>query len=1020
MSQIQEMKNMTLMHRIRSLQRLCRITFLSLILANIFITGVAEEISFNRDVRPILSANCFSCHGPDKKARKAKLRLDTREGALFDLGGYRALEPTKADDSELILRIETDDPDDRMPPPDTGHELTAEDRRILRAWVNAGGEYDVHWSFKRPVKAPLPSLAQKDWPWHPLDHFVLKRLETNGMSPSQDADRHRWIRRVSLDLTGLPPTPEAADAFVDDKSGKAYEKVVDRLLDSSAYGEHWARMWLDLARYADTKGYEKDRHRNIWIYRNWVIDALNDDMPYDQFTTEQLAGDLLPNPTPDQLVATAFHRNTMSNDEGGTDNEEFRVAAVKDRVDSTVQVWMGLTMGCAKCHSHKYDPITNEEYYGFYAYFNQTEDNDHPNDSPVYRVTPKESREKIGSLQKELADKTAEFEKAKKAELPELLQWLKGKKSLEEKWAPFTPKEATSKNGATLTIRDDHSVLASGQSPATDQYELTGILPTGTYHTLRLDALTHASLGNRNGPGRNQRDPNFVLSEITIKRLPAKGGSAQVLKVKSATADFEQKGWPVRGSFDGNPKTGWAISSRFNSDHLARFTLDQPLVIKEGDQVRIGLSQQYGAQLCFGRIRLTGGKPGTEKLSLPVLQTVMLSSLAKEGLTPSRRQLVGQLRANGNSELNPLKQQIASLKAEIAKIEKSTTTVPVMREKPAGKKRTTRIHKRGNFLDQGDEVSAGLPKLFQSPENLPSNRLGVARWLMAPENPLTARVMVNRIWARFFGIGIVETEEDFGSQGLMPSHPKLLDWLAVDFMEQGWSLKRLLRVIALSHTYRQDSKFLSENLAKDSRNRLLGRGPRFRLSAEVVRDQSLAASGLLTRKIGGPSVMPPQPPGVWKSTYSGEKWKTATGPDRYRRGLYTYLKRTSPHPAMITFDAGSGEVCQIRRIRTNTPLQALITLNDEAYLEAAGALARQMKKSSDNLEQQINLGFRKVLTRPPEPEELKRLISLYNQLKPEISDKATFLSSANLKEGDPSLVALASVLLNLDETLMKP
>ena len=337
-----------------------RIALLSLILVSTFVTGAAEEISFNWDVRPILSANCFSCHGPDKKARKAKLRLDKREGALSDLGGYRALEPGKADESELVLRIETNDPDDLMPPPDSGHKLTAEDRRVLREWVNAGGEYDTHWSFKRPVKAPLPNLGQKDWPRHPLDHFILKQLEANGMVPSKDADRYRWIRRVSLDLTGLPPTPEGADAFVADKSEKAYEKVVDRLLNSSAYGEHWARMWLDLARYADTKGYEKDRHRDIWSYRDWVIDALNRDMPYDQFTTEQLAGDLLPDPTPDQLVATAFHRNTMSNDEGGTDNEEFRVAAVKDRVDLTVQVWMGLTMGCAKCHSHKYDPITTE------------------------------------------------------------------------------------------------------------------------------------------------------------------------------------------------------------------------------------------------------------------------------------------------------------------------------------------------------------------------------------------------------------------------------------------------------------------------------------------------------------------------------------------------------------------------------------------------------------------------------------------------------------------------------------
>ncbi len=1011
---------MTQRHQRRTWRRFCSLTLFPLLLVNSFVTGVAEEISFNQDVRPILSANCFSCHGPDKKARKAKLRLDTREGSLFDLGGYRALEPGKADDSELILRVETDDPDDQMPPPDTGHALTAEDRRILRAWVNAGGKYDVHWSFKRPVKAPLPNLAEKNWPWQPLDHFVLKRLEENGMKPSKDADRYRWIRRVSLDLTGLPPTPKEADAFVADTSDKAYEKVVDRLLESSSYGEHWARMWLDLARYADTKGYEKDRHRNIWIYRDWVIRALNDDMPYDQFTTEQLAGDLLPNPTPDQLVATAFHRNTMSNDEGGTDNEEFRVAAVKDRVDSTVQVWMGLTMGCAKCHSHKYDPITNEEYYGFYAYFNQTEDNDQPNESPVYKVTPRQSREKFDALKKELADKTDELEKARKVELPKLLQWLKDKKSLQEKWVTFTPKKAISKNGANLTIKKDLSVLASGKSPATDLYDLTGTLPPGTYHTLRLDALTHPSLGNRNGPGRNQRDPNFVLSEITIKRLPSGGGSAQTVAIKNALADFEQGGWSVKGAFDGNQKTGWAISPKFNNDHLARFTFDKPLRIKKGDQVRIRLSQQYGSKLCFGRIRLAAGKPGTEELSLSTLQTVMLASLAKEALTPSQRQLVERLRANGNQQENPLEKQVASLKAEISKIEKGSTTVPVMREKPAGKQRVTRIHKRGNFLDQGDEVSAGFPKIFDMPQNLPSNRLGVAGWLLAPENPLTARVTVNRIWARLFGVGIVETEEDFGSQGLMPSHPKLLDWLAVDFMEQGWSIKRLLRGIVLSRTYRQDSRFLPDSLAKDSRNRLLGRGPRFRLSAEVVRDQSLSASGLLTQKLGGPSVMPPQPPGIWKSTYSGEKWKTASGPDRYRRALYTYLKRTSPHPAMITFDAGSGEVCQIRRIRTNTPLQALITLNEEAYLEAAGSLATLMQKSSDKLDQQITFGFRRVLVRPPEPEELKRLVALYNQLKPEMSDKAALLSSANLKEGDPSMVALASVLLNLDETLMKP
>ena len=994
--------------------------WLVVIAANPLAALAESKISFNRDVRPILSANCFSCHGPDEEAREAKLRLDTRQGALTDLGGYRALEPGKTDKSELIHRIESDDEDEIMPPPDSGLSLSDTERRILREWIKSGGEYETHWSLIVPAKAKPPAVKNKEWPLHPLDHFVLGKLEHNEMSPSPDTDRYRWIRRVFLDLTGLPPSPEEADRFLADKDKDAHQKVVDHLLASTAYGEHWARMWLDLARYADTKGYEKDRHRNIWLFRDWVINAFNQDMPYDRFTTEQLAGDLLPDPTPEQLVATAFHRNTMSNDEGGTDDEEFRVAAVKDRVDLTVQVWMGLTMGCAKCHSHKYDAITTEEYYRFYAYFNQTEDNDHSNDSPTYRVMPQENRARHDTLKKELADQSAHLEKGTKAGHILLRNWLKEKRSIGEEWRAFTPGKAVSRQGATLAILDDHSVLASGKSPAKDEYIITGKLPPATYTTFRLDALTHSSLGNRAGPGRNAKDPNFVLNGLTIEHIPAGSTTGRRLKIRKGLADFEQKGWQLKGAYDGNAKTGWAISPGFGKDHLARFTLEEPLKIAPEDTLRISLSQQYGSQLCLGRIRLSAGLPGTESQSLGELQTAMLISLAGEELTPFRTQLAGELRSNSDSKTNVLKQKLAALKAEISRLDKTTTTVPVMREKPAGKQRVTRIHKRGNFLSQGEEVQHGLLALFPAPPNLPKTRLGVAQWLTAPENPLTARVMVNRIWARLFGVGIVETEEDFGSQGLLPSHPGLLDWLAVDLKEGGWSIKALLRTITLSRTYRQDSRISPEGLAKDPRNRLLGRGPRFRLSAEVVRDQSLAASELLTRKLGGPSVMPPQPAGIWKSTYSGEKWKTATGPDRYRRGLYTYLKRTSPHPAMITFDAGSGEVCQIRRIRTNTPLQALITLNDEAYLEAAGALAAIMKKSSEKLSEQITLGFRRVLVRPPEPEELQRLIALYHQLQPELSDPAALLSSANLKEGDPSLVALASVLLNLDETLMKP
>lgn len=744
----------------------------------------AEEVKpdFNRDIRPILSAKCFACHGPDEKSREADLRLDTATGIQADLGGHRAVVPGKPEQSALIERIESADESLRMPPAESGLKLSAEEKETLRKWIVSGAEYQVHWAFQAPQKAQRPKVAHTDWPQQPLDYFVLARLEKAGLTPSEPADRYQLIRRVSLDLIGLPPTPAEADAFINDDSPKAFEKVVDRLLKSPHFGERWARMWLDLARYADTKGYEKDRPREIWRYRDWVIQALNHDMPYDQFTREQLAGDLLPNATTDQQLATAFHRNTMTNDEGGTDNEEFRVAAVKDRVDTTLQVWMGLTMGCAKCHSHKYDPITQRDYYEFYAFFNQTEDADRGDDAPLLPTPTKEQQTKLAELES------------------------------------------------------------------------------------RLQSLQ-----------KSQAD------EKTVKQ-------------------------------------------------------------------------------------------------------------AREA---------------------------------IANLKKSFPKTPIMRDLPANKQRTTHIHDRGNFLSPADAVKPAVPNVFGNwPVEAPQNRLGVAEWITQPANPLTARVMANRVWARLFGVGIVETEEDFGAQGLPPSHPQLLDWLAVDFRENGWSLKHLLKTIVMSATYQQSSTVTPERLKHDPNNRLLSRGPRFRLSAELVRDQALSASGLLSEKVGGPSVMPPQPPGVWKSTYSALSWENAQGPDRYRRGLYTYWKRTSPYPSMIAFDAGSGEVCQIRRVRTNTPLQALITLNDPAFLEAAGALAQHMSQTEGDLEKQITHGFRKVLIRPPAEKEHDRLVKLYYSLKTDYESDPeaakALLQTAGQTTGDAALVAVANVLLNLDETLMKP
>lgn len=929
------------------------------------------EVEYNRDVRPVLSANCFACHGPDEESREAKLRLDTPEGAK------KAFEPKG--DSEFLYRIETDDEDDLMPPPDSGHRLTETEKKLLRKWVAAGAPYQKHWAFEKPKKVEFPNQG------HPIDYFVSRDLKEEGLELSKPADRYALIRRMSLDLTGVPPTLEEADEF--QKSGD-FEGLVDRLLASEDFGEHWARMWLDLARYADTKGYEKDRPRPIWRYRDWIIDALNADMPYDQFTAEQLAGDLLPNATNEQILATAFHRNTMENDEGGTDDEEFRVAAVKDRVDTTAQVWMGLTMGCAKCHTHKYDPISIEDYYSFYAIFNQTEDADRG--APIIPTPTQEQRAQITGLESEIKDLTAQLKIKPEGFKEAFSQW----KFTFEKAPLWQPMRLADQKTKVAEIEQDlkGTLQVKGDLPEKDTWTLTFDLPGDKPLTaLRIDALTKKS-------GGKWEDKNVALRELTAEWIEA-GKKPQKLSLKNARADFSQKGWEVFKAIDGKTKAGWAFSPRAAGPHVAVFDFSEPIL---GGKLRLTLEQEYGQGLVFESFRLSVSSYRAEWLMAEVDSAGGLEAIFQARVFKPTKDLDARL---------------AEMVNQLKRIQGSLPKTPVMRELALNRQRVTQIHQRGNFLDQGEKVTARLLEMFgELPEGSPLNRLGVAHWLTHPDNPLTARVMVNRIWARLFGIGIVETEEDFGVQGAVPTHPELLDWLAVDYREKGWSLKQLLKTIVISKTYQQSARVTAERLAVDPRNRLLSRGSRFRLSAEMLRDQALAVSGLLTRKVGGPSVMPPQPSGIWKSTYSGDKWKNATGPDRYRRGVYTYLKRTSPYPSMTTFDAGSGEVCQIRRVRTNTPLQALVTLNDTAFVEAAGALSKRMKD--------IAHGFRLVLIRPPSAKELVRLEQLAATMKNHYAkDPAAakeLLSAVGLKDGDAAMIAVANVLLNLDETLMKP
>ena len=991
------------------------------------LTGLGEEnVRFNRDIRPILTSACFACHGPDAGSREADLRLDL---PMSTDGSAGVIVAGKPDASQLMRRVTSQDPERQMPPPDSGHSLNQQQIALLRKWIQQGAAYEAHWAFEKPVTPAIPVVKDQQWCRKDMDHFVLRRMYLHQLSPASPARPAMLIRRLYLDLIGIPPTPEQADAFMQNPSPEAYAKIIDHLLESPRYGEHWAQMWLDLARYADTKGYEKDQAREIWRYRDWVISALNGDLPYDQFTTQQLAGDLLAEPTTDQLLATAFHRNTMTNDEGGTDDEEFRLAAVKDRVDTTIQVWMGLTMGCAKCHSHKYDPIEQREYYQFLAYFNQTEDADRADDAPRVATPTMDQERSIASLREQIDQLRQQVKKV----TPEFVTTQRAWEATLTKnptWQITQPKTADSLHGSTLTLEADGSVLASGKIPPRDVYTIrSNLQQTQPITALRLEMLTHDSLPKQ-GPGRNASDPNFVLSEFRVSITNADGEERRVVKLKQAKADFSQRNWPVAKAIDGNAETGWAISPQKGRPHVAIFALAEPLTLKSGERLECELSQQYApSSLLIGRVRLATSTQPFASLQPVIADHSALAAIPVSQRTESQeRQLQDAFRGQYPAMALDVK-RLKQWETELAALQKGISKTPIMRDLPPERRRKSHIHLRGNFLSPGDEVSPGFPAAFAIKIPDPqANRLDVARWLLSPDNPLTARVMVNRIWARLFGRGIVETEEDFGLQGAAPSHPELLDHLALQFRDQHqWSIKQLIRSIVLSATYQQDSAVSEESRKQDATNRWLSRGARFRLPAEVVRDQSLAAAGLLSGKIGGPSVMPPQPDGIWRATYSKLRWVTSTGEDRYRRGLYTYVRRTSPYPSMLTFDAGTREVCQLRRVRTNTPLQALVVLNDPVYVEAAGALAQAFGDAPPS--EAIHGMFRRVLIRPPSEQETQRLLALYEEMLRDYlaapKDAQQLLESAHLKaqEDAASLAArtvVGNVILNLDESFTRP
>lgn len=845
------------------------------------------EVQFNRDIRPILTKHCTACHGGVKAA--GNLSFVYREKALGEgKSGKIAIVPGQPDVSEMIRRITTEDEDDLMPKPEHGPRLSDAEVATLKQWITEGAKWSEHWSLVLPAEPAAPALKNAAWMQQPLDAFVLAKLEAEGLSPAPPASPAEWLRRVSLDLTGLPPSPEEWEAFQKEPSR---EKAVDRLLASPAFGEHWTAMWLDLARYSDTFGFEKDPHRDIWPWRDWVIRALNADMPFDQFTIKQLAGDLLPDATDDDILATAFHRNTQNNTEGGTDDEEWRTAAVHDRVNTTWTVWQATTFGCIQCHAHPYDPYPHADYYRFKAFFDSTEDCDQNDDWPRFKAGGKSAP--LYRRARELRDQAHAAGLAAASQIKD--------------WQPAKP-TAVKASGGELSIAENSRVMASGT------------MPVGVTYTISL-AATEGQTALRLHLHPDKDDPKewpergVMITEFSAALVKPDGSKAPV-QLREVIADQLSGPFNPLALAGGGDHAGFGGFPVLEGPRWCVFVFDQPL-----SAGTLEVTLKHGAPV-------NSGFQGT-----PTRQCSFELSRA-DFASPERAKLLADWRAAQN-EYN----------------KSGGTAVPVLAERTTVP-RDTRLYLRGNRLTKDESTPPALPGVFSPPAA--KTRLEMAHWIVSDKNPLTARVTANRLWAAMFGHGIVETLEDFGSSGALPSNQALLDHLALRLSKHhGWSLKKLLREIALSATYAQTSKAPPELAARDPYNTLLARGPRQRLTAEMVRDHALAVSGLLSRKMHGPPVYPPQPDGIWRSVYNGESWKTSTGEDRYRRGLYTYSKRTAGYPGFLTFDAPSRDLCTARRMPTNTPLQALVTLNDPAFLEIAGALAKRAASTGGTPHEQI-------------------------------------------------------------------
>jgi mono/diheme cytochrome c family protein len=1144
----------------------------------------AGKVDFDRDIRPIFADNCLTCHGPDDAQRKAKLRLDDPDSAL------KVLKPGDPDASELFKRITTSDLDDRMPPPEAHDALSPDQIALIRDWIKEGAHMEKHWAFVAPERPALPDVKNASWPKNEIDRFLLAKLESEGLAPSPETDKRTLIRRLSFDLLGLPPTVEEVNVFLNDESPDAYEKLVDRYLASKHYGERMAMQWLDLARYADSDGYHMDFERSMWQYRDWVINAFNNNKPFDEFTLDQVAGDLLPNPSNDQLIATAFNRNGMTTTEGGADPAEYATKYVIDRVNTTGAVWLGLTVGCAECHDHKYDPISQKEYYQLYDYFNQIPESGLDKDPcPPYLSLPTVEQEvelarlkgEIGVLDKTLTARLTESDDELDAAQ---LEWEEeAANSKEREWVALTPSSVESTTGTEFEIFEDGSLLAKGPIGVTDVYTIKARTALEKIGGIRLEALTDDSLPNK-GPGR-AANGNIVLTGIEARAwIAGEPGRKRTLLLTQPEADHSQESFPVANALDGEPTTGWALGDEIGLNREASFLVNRAPTGSDEKILEIELKflSAKHAQHTLGRFRLSVSPEKAPQLgvwhtvgpfdatsaqesfaaafgpesNLDLSQTFRNGELAwvqhpdwkdgeiqnldyafpavtylyrnifsekaqpllfsfgsndgiqawlngvqihsndvARGVEPDQDRVEAMLEAGDNAllvkvnnhggsfnfyftastdlsggankgiyhilqvarenrdatqtkqlrehfrlthseEIKDLNGRLTKAQGDRSALKGRIPTIRIMEDME--EKRPTHVLVRGDYRKLGEKVTANVPAFLEIPRpEGENNRLALAKWLVDPRNPLVSRVAVNRFWQKFFGTGLVKTGEDFGTRSERPSHPALLDWLAVEFRESGWDIKAMQRLIVTSAAYRQSSKVDPGLSKRDPGNRLLARGPRSRLPAELVRDNALAISGLLdrTRPVGGPSVKPYQPYDLWKEKAIGDgeeqKYVQDHGDALYRRGIYTFLKRSVPYPALIAFDAPNRETCSTKRDVTNTPLQAFVTLNETTFVEAARHFAEKIvREGGDNTTDRLHYAYEHALARPPKPNEVDILAGLKNAaLESYTADVEAASEYVSVGESPvpadielPDFAAwttVASTILNLDEAVTK-